>query len=201
MAEAFGTPLRPALAERRVLNLGCGNKQKPDAVNLDVTRTTNPDVVHDLNVRPWPLESGQFREVLAHDVVEHLDDVVGTMEEIHRVCEHGAIIRITVPHFSCANAFTDPTHRHYFGWFSFDYFTGEHEFSFYTNVRFRRRRSEIVFAPTVVNKFVWRMANRWPAPYERRWAWIFPAWFLYFELEVMKDPVSGDATRAATRVG
>jgi hypothetical protein len=29
--------------------------------------------------------------------------------------------------------------------------------------------------------------NRSPAEYERRWAWIFPAWFLYFELEVVKD--------------
>jgi hypothetical protein len=33
---------------------------------------------------------------------------------------------------------------------------------------------------------VWRLANRYPAAYERRWAWIFPAWYLYFELEVDK---------------
>ena len=34
---------------------------------------------------------------------------------------------------------------------------------------------------------VWRLANRFPAAYERRGAWIFPAWFLYVELEVVKD--------------
>ena len=175
-----------SVAEKRVLNLGCGEKQLPNAVNVDITSSTAPDVVHNLNERPWPLPSEQFVEVLAHDVIEHLDDVVATMEEIHRVCRDGAIVRITLPHFSSANAFTDPTHRHYFGWFSFHYFTGEHQFSFYTDVRFRRRSSQIVFAPTLLNKLVWRLANRWPAAYEKRWAWIFPAWFLSFELEVVK---------------
>lgn len=182
-----------ALAERKILNLGCGNKHIPGAVNLDITDSTRPDVVHDLNVRPWPFPDGQFREVLAHDVIEHLDDVLATMEEIHRVCEDGAVVRITLPHFSCANAFTDPTHRHYFGWFSFHYFTGEHEFSFYTNVRFRTRRSQIVFRPSLANRIVLRLANRWPEAYERRWAWVFPAWFLYFELEVIKG--AGDAAK------
>jgi hypothetical protein len=44
----------------------------------------------------------------------------------------------------------------------------------------------IIFASTLLNRLVWRIANRWPAGYERRWAWMFPAWFLYFELEVVK---------------
>src|SRR5207237_10160930 len=104
--------------------------------------------------RPWPLPADHFREVLANDVIEHLDDIVGSMQEIHRVCRDGAVVRITVPHFSCANAFTDPTHRHYFGWFSFNYFTGEHEFAFYSSLRFRRLASQIVFAPTLLNKLV-----------------------------------------------
>lgn len=175
------------VGQRRTLNLGSGRKKVSGAVNLDITDRTDPDVVHDLNRRPWPFAEGQFLEVLAHDVIEHLDDVVATMEEIHRVCADGAVVRITLPHFSSANAFTDPTHRHYFGWYSFDYFTGEHQFSFYTDRRFRRRESRIVFAPTLVNKLVWRLANRWPSAYEGRWAWMFPAWFLYFELEVVKD--------------
>jgi hypothetical protein len=33
---------------------------------------------------------------------------------------------------------------------------------------------------------VFQLANRWPHEYERRWAWMFPAWFLYYELEVVK---------------
>jgi SAM-dependent methyltransferase len=175
---------------KRILNLGSGLKPRPGAVNLDIVATTNPDVVHDLNVRPWPFDDGAFDEIWAQDVIEHLDDVVGTMEEIHRVSSAGGVVHITVPHFSCANAFTDITHKHYFSYFSFGYFTGENEFPFYTPVKFAKRAAQIVFRPTLLNKIVWRLATRWPGRYERRWPWIFPAWFLYFELEVLKDRTS-----------
>jgi hypothetical protein len=158
----------------------------PEAINVDLAASTSPDLVHDLDVRPWPLPDGHFREVRAYDVIEHLDNIVATMEEIHRVSSDGAVIFITVPHFSCANAYTDITHRHCFSSASFNYFTGDNEFGFYTDCRFRRQRVEIVFAPTLANKLVWRLARRNPAEYERRWAWMFPAWFLSFELVVLK---------------
>jgi SAM-dependent methyltransferase len=172
----------------RKLCIGSGNKKREDAVNIDVVSSTKPDICHNLNETPWPLPDSWFEECHAYDVIEHLNDIVATMEEIHRVCRHGAIVRITVPHFSCANAFTDPTHRHYFSCFTLNYFTGEHEFSFYSDSRYKRRANQIVFGTTLVNKIIHRLANRFPAEYERRWAWIFPAWFLYFELEVVKDP-------------
>jgi SAM-dependent methyltransferase len=171
----------------RRLVLGSGQKKQDDAINVDLVPSTNPDIVHDLNNRPWPLPDNQFDECHAYDVIEHLDNIVATMEEIHRVCRNGAVVRITVPHFSCGNAYTDPTHRHYFSCFSLNYFTGEHQFSYYSDCRFKRRANQIVFAQTLLNKLVHRLANRFPAEYERRWAWIFPAWFLYFELEVVKD--------------
>ena len=169
---------------KTVLNLGCGNRHIADAVNLDITPDTNPDVVHNLNNTPWPFPDKQFERVVMLDVMEHLDDVLKTMEEIHRICKDHAILELTVPHFSCANAFTDPTHRHYFGRLSFNYFTGEHLFSFYTRKRFRGKTAQIVFKPTLLNRIVLRLANRFPEEYERRWAWIFPAWFLFFQLEV-----------------
>ena len=161
---------------------------------MDLVADTNPDVVHDLDQTPWPFPDGRFEEVWAYDVLEHLDDLIAVLEEVHRICRPGAVLKATVPHFSCSNAFTDPTHRHYFGRFSFDYFTGENEFAFYSRARFRRRAASIVFRPTLLNKIVHRLANWRPAPYEQRWAWIFPAWFLYFELEVVKD-VAADAAR------
>lgn len=175
------------LQRRTTLNLGCGLKHVPEAVNLDITRETNPDVIHDLNQIPWPLPDNHFREVLAYDVIEHLEDFIAAMEEIHRVCSDGAVVRITVPHFSCANAYTDPTHRRLFGYFSFDYVTGEGEIQFYSCARFKKLSSRMMFYPSLLNKLVWRIANRYPAAYEQRWAWIFPAWYLYFELEVRKD--------------
>lgn len=179
-------PERPPLELRTILNLGCGLKQQPDAVNVDFVADTSPDVVVDLDRLPWPFESDRFDEVLAFDVLEHLDRIIPVMEEIHRICRHGAVVRITVPHFTSANAFTDLTHRHQFGWFSTHYFTGENQWAFYTRTRFERITTSLMFHPSLLNSIVGRLANRFPEAYERRWAWMFPAWFLYYELRVVK---------------
>lgn len=178
--------MQPIQSQKTILNLGSGNKSFPDAVNVDITDRTHPDVVHDLNRCPWPFADNQFTEVRAYDVLEHLDNVLSAMEEIHRVSRAGATVHITVPHFSSSNAFTDPTHKQYFSYFSMDYFTEGHPTAFYSHARFRVRKTNFVFHPSLVNKLVWRLANNRPAKYEQRWAWIFPAWYLHFELEVVK---------------
>jgi SAM-dependent methyltransferase len=179
--------LNPSLINRRILNLGSGLKKLGSAVNVDLVSETDPDIVCNLNSLPWPLPSDHFDRVVAHDVIEHLDNVVAVMEEIHRVCRPNAVVEITVPHFSCSNAFTDPTHRHYFGMLSFHYFTGENALPFYSKVKFRRRASQLIFFPTLLNKLIWRFANQYPQQYEHRWAWLFPGWFLSFELEIVKE--------------
>jgi SAM-dependent methyltransferase len=168
------------------LNLGCGLKRLPEAVNLDISANVGADVVHDLDTTPWPFPSDSFDEVHAYDVLEHVHDVVRALEEIHRISRPGAVLHATVPHFSSANAFTDVTHRHWFSWRSFEPFDSTHELAHYSNARFKPRYSRISFEHSLVNRAVFRLANRWPHQYERRWAWVFPAWFLYFQLEVVK---------------
>jgi len=174
------------VADLARLNIGCGKKPMANAVNLDVSDRVSADVVHDLNRTPWPFAAGTFDEVHAYDVLEHVADVPATLDEIHRISRHGAVLHVTVPHFSSANAFTDVTHRHWYGWRSFDPFCTDHALSHYAQARFRRRVTRISFDATLVNRLIFRLANRWPHEYERRWAWMFPAWFLYFELEVAK---------------
>jgi predicted SAM-dependent methyltransferase len=168
------------------LNLGCGRKPLDGAVNLDVSAHVGADVVHDLNRTPWPFASDTFDEIHAYDVLEHVDDVVAALEEIHRIARRGGVLHATVPHFSSANAFTDVTHRHWFGWRSFEPFDDGDARSHYSHARFAGRKTHMHFHPSAANRVVWRLANRWPAQYEQRWAWMFPAWYLYFELEVVK---------------
>ena len=156
------------------------------AVNLDISPDVGADVVHDLNALPWPFEDGQFEQIYAFDVLEHVDDVPRVLEEIHRVSQPGALLHVTVPHFSSANAFTDLTHRHYFSWRSFDPYFAGNALDFYSRARLRRKSTRIHFYAGIVNRIVLRLANRWPERYERRWAWMFPAWFVSYELEVVK---------------
>jgi SAM-dependent methyltransferase len=169
------------------LNLGCGRKLMPYALNVDLNPCVGADLVHDLDRRPWPIVDDRFNEVFAYDVLEHCADLIAVMDELHRVCRAGAVVRITVPHFSSANAYIDPTHRQRLSFQSFDYVTGETEFSFYTARRYRYRARQLVFARSLFNRLVGRAANRWPRRYEERWAWRLPAWFIYVELEVVKD--------------
>lgn len=171
----------------KILNLGCGkNSAGADEFRVDKNPAGQPDLVHDLNVFPWPIESGAFDEVVCNDVIEHVQDIVRTMEEIHRVAKPGAVVKIRTPHYSCANSYTDPTHCHHLGFFSFDYFTDENQFGFYSLSRFKKKKCFIHFYPALHNKLILHLANKWPAAYEKYWAWIFPAWFMGFDLEVVK---------------
>jgi SAM-dependent methyltransferase len=164
----------------RRLNLGCGLRKKPDCLNVDLRG--EPDLVLDLDRHPWPLPRGHFDYVWALDVVEHLADVPAFMEDVHAVLAPGGIVEITTPHFSCPNAYTDPTHRHHLGYFSFDYFTDASQWSFYTPIRFEIVERTLVFHPSHLDGLVSRLARRRPALYEKRFAWLWPAWFLIFKL-------------------
>lgn len=103
------------------MNLGCGQRNMDDAVNLERTPATSPDFVHNLEIRPWPFEDERFDEAFAFDVIEHLDNLIGAMKEIHRVCRPGARVHILVPHFSSRHAYIDPTHRRFFSVSTMDY--------------------------------------------------------------------------------
>ena len=88
----------PIPAAQTLLNLGCGRKYRDGAVNLDIPSSdVRADVWHDLNLRPWPFEENTFTEVVANDVIEHLRDIIPSMEEIHRICRPGAVVRMTLP--------------------------------------------------------------------------------------------------------
>ena len=174
----------------RRLNLGSGRQPAADAVNLDISARARPDVVHDLNVVPWPFDESTFDEILGYDVLEHVKDVVTFMQEVHRVAAPDAVVRLTVPHFSSANSWRDPTHVRAFAHDSLDYFVEGHPLSFYGDARFQRLAARLTFHPSLVNRVIQRLAARWPTKYEDRWAWIFPAWFIYFELKVLKSPTA-----------
>jgi SAM-dependent methyltransferase len=164
---------------------------------VDRSGSVGADLVWDLEAGSLPLPSSSFDEILALDVLEHVSDVPAFLEESNRLLAPAGELRITTPHFSCSNSFTDPTHRHHFGWFSFDYFVTGHPLAHYSAARFEVVHRLLVFRPTRLNRFVSNWANRNPERYERRWAWIFPAWFLDLRLrKVGGEAPLAEVTRA-----
>jgi len=177
------------------LNLGCGRHRRSDCLNVDIQPALGPDLIVDLNKYPYPLRGNRFEHIYALDVVEHLDRVERFMEEAYRLLVPNGLLEITTPHFSSANSYADPTHRQHLGFYSFDYFTPNSPYSFYSSARFEIIERKLVFNSSLPDRLAERLANRYPVAYEKRIAWLWPAWFLLFQLRAVKDAdkaVGGD---------
>lgn len=111
---------------KTILDLGCGNKKRIGSIGIDINPNTDADIVHDLNQFPYPFDSSTFDEIYADNVIEHLDNVLKVMEELHRISKPGGILIIKVPYFRSRFAYIDPTHKHFFTTESFTYFDPEH---------------------------------------------------------------------------
>lgn len=101
------------------LNLGSGNDYKKGWINLDYNKSLNPDIVHNLDVFPYPFREEAFDVIYCSHVLEHVNDFFKTLEELLKITKKGGIIHIRVPHFSNGNGYNDLTHRRFFGWFTF----------------------------------------------------------------------------------
>ncbi|OGW62563.1 MAG: hypothetical protein A2V83_07410 [Nitrospirae bacterium RBG_16_64_22] len=178
----------------RALDLGCGRRKQANSIGVDRRPGSDADVIADLDRFPYPFKDGVFTEVTAFHALEHLEDIVGVMEEIHRISAPGAVVYIRSPHYSSPAAFNDPTHRHFFGVFSFDYFTDESLYDFYTRRTFDLLARRISFSPLAQGRrFVphrwigveW-LANRFPWFYEKVLAFIVTASEIDIRLRVRK---------------
>ena len=175
-----------------ILDFGCGNRKRPGSIGIDVNPRTDADVVHDLNVFPYPFADSSFDEVYADNVIEHLAEPVRVMEELHRIARPNALVKIIVPYFRSVWACIDPTHRHFFTVDSFSYFDPEHEncrLYGYSAARFRVER--IVFNETVrrgiLTGLLVRLANRKPRHYEQYLSHLYPLDDLSYYLRVRKS--------------
>ena len=184
-----------ASAAARRLDLGCGKNKRPGSLGVDVVWNDQIDVVHDLNRYPYPFEEGQFDDVLMDNSLEHLDDIVKTLEELWRICTPGAKIVIKVPYFRSHFAI-DPTHKHYFASHSFYYFDPRHDFHHryrYSNIAFFHVE-EVIFDKdygyTLLQRLpmslVRRFANAQPMRYEEHLGHLFPMHCIDFRLRVLK---------------
>lgn len=103
------------VAEIRRLNLGAGGRcmAGPGWVNVDRIALPGIDVVHDLNVAPWPFAADSIGEVTAKDVFEHIDDAVTFLSECHRVMAPWSVLTLQTTLWQHISAYTDPTHKRF----------------------------------------------------------------------------------------
>lgn len=94
------------------INIGAGSKRIPGYLNLDNDSNSNPDYVVNLENDILPFDDDSVDGVIAHHVLEHLGDgFFHCVKELYRVCKHGTIIDVRVPHPKHDTFLIDPTHK------------------------------------------------------------------------------------------
>lgn len=97
-----------------ILNVGCGPVRIPNSVGVDIDPASAADVVHDLDIFPWPFADASADRVVCSHVLEHLHYPWHAMKEIVRVARSGAVVEIATPHYSSPDSWGDITHyAHY----------------------------------------------------------------------------------------
>ena len=133
------------------LNLGAGNDIKKNYVNHDLVNLHGIDLVHDLNNYPWPMKDNAFDEIIANDLLEHLDDFMKAMEEAHRILKPGGLFKIRVPYWNSWCTHADPTHKRGFHELRFHFFDPNSSYCkerpYYTHARFHISSEIFVLAP------------------------------------------------------
>ena len=72
------------------LDIGCGGHKLEGAVGMDIAPAAGIDVVHDMNLAPWPLADSSFAQVRCRHVIEHIQNLSVLARELYRVCRNGA---------------------------------------------------------------------------------------------------------------
>lgn len=94
------------------LNLGSGGIKIDGFLNCDYDALSNPDYLFNLETDLFPFSNDSIDTIVAHHVFEHLGEgYFHCLKEIYRVCKHGAVIHVRVPHHRHDYFHDDPTHR------------------------------------------------------------------------------------------
>lgn len=183
---------RSPLNQLPILDVGCGINKYPGSIGLDRNPNTRADVVADLDHFPFPFRDDSFRELRATHVIEHVSDVILTMEEFHRLLAPGGRAVITTPHYTDFSSFCDPTHRWHLNSFSLRYFGNDNAgYGYYSRARFREISTRVKLLS------LWRVTGFELLVNQSRWFRRFWEFYLCYivrgkviewQLEAVKSP-------------
>jgi len=186
----------------KILDLGCADRKyksknpSDEVIGVDFYEAysyvqlahpdKNVDVVHNLDVVPYPFEDNEFDLVVASHILEHLKYPEKCIKEIHRILKENGKLIVKVPHYSSATAvsFGRLGHLHYFNLAAFktEYFTK------YFKVD-KTKLNYLVFRDTwykkLINTVFSFFANLSPRFCERFWCYWFGG-FSEIEVEMVR---------------
>ncbi len=102
------------------LNVACGQIRQDGFIGIDKIKTDATDIVHNLDIIPWPIPDNCVDEALISHYVEHVISLIEFMDEIYRIMKSpytnkdgetiSSKVTIIAPYYSSMRSIQDPTH-------------------------------------------------------------------------------------------
>lgn len=113
-----------------LLDVGCGPYLADGYVGMDKRKLPGVDIVHDLEVIPWPLENDICHVVKMTNIVEHIKPwlMFDVINEVWRITKPQGVLLISTPYAGSYLYWQDPTHCCGWNQTTPQYFNPEHDF-------------------------------------------------------------------------
>lgn len=105
---------------KRRLNIGASKTYIPGFVNVDYSHKAEISI--DLGVSPIPFDDDEFSLVFSYHTLEHVENYLFALGEIHRVLRHGGWFLLGVPYALHPRNIANPYHHQRFNEYSFSFF-------------------------------------------------------------------------------
>ena len=165
-----------------ILNFGSGSDVAADEFGVDIIPNLGVSVICDFEHTYLPFRSASVDRIRTNHCLEHLDNIVGLMEEMHRILKPNGELDIVVPHFGAIGFWRDPTHKRPFTYCTFDYFVRGRKPVAYTPVEFEYIAQKLRFGSglrAAIGRCICAMATR---TWEKYYRTTFPALELHISL-------------------
>jgi len=106
------------------LDIGCGENKQQGFVGMDKRKVQGVDIVHDLEVFPWPLPDECCLMIIGSHIVEHIKPwlQIELWDEMWRVMKLDGQLALSTPYGKSEGFIQDPTHCSPYNAATFQYF-------------------------------------------------------------------------------
>lgn len=188
------------------LELGCGNrKRNQQAIGVDILDYLDVDIVGDVYEALASFPTQSVDAVYSYHFVEHVPDVPKLLSELARIVKPNGHVEFVAPHFSNPYFYSDPTHRNFFGLYTFCYLSSDSPFSrqvpTYQNdllfsiecvdLLFKSERPFYVrYALKSLIGNIFNSCNYMKELYEEHFCYLFPCYEVSYQLKRVDLPVA-----------
>jgi predicted SAM-dependent methyltransferase len=172
------------------LELGCGPNKTSGNIGIDRLDLPGVDIIADLEEGLPFLPANSVDCIYSKSFLEHVDHLDLLMREIWRVLKPEGEMCAFVPHFSNPFFYSDYTHKHFCGLYTFEYFSkSQLRFhrkvpNFYQDFSFQTMDLQLSFHAgsrwlswlRIGSEKLFNLSPRWQELYEEHFCYLIPCY-------------------------